>query len=80
VKLQNKQAWRTNLKHEAHGAPKSWRMRATAYHIHNIFQAGNRLLPVLTSREVILFKIQRAHKDMQCTYSGNLAFALYAAL
>jgi hypothetical protein len=55
-------------------------MRATAYHIHNIFQAGNRLLPVLTSREVILFKIQRAHKDMQCTYSGNLAFALYAAL
>jgi hypothetical protein len=37
-------------------------------------------LPVLTSREVILFDIQRAHKDKQCTYTGNRAFAPYAAL
>jgi hypothetical protein len=53
---------------------------ATAYRIHNTLQVSNRLLPVLTSREVILFDIQRAHKDRQCTYTGNRAFAPYAAL
>jgi hypothetical protein len=53
---------------------------ATTYRIYNTLQTGNRLLHVIISREVILFEIQRAHKDMQCTYTGNLAFAPYAAL
>jgi hypothetical protein len=81
AKLQIQQSWRAH--HKDQGVDRAYRylcILATAYRIHNTLQASNRLLPVLTSREVILFDIQRAHKDRQCTYTGNRAFAPYTAL